>query len=179
MPAAAQAPPAEPQAAARRLGQGTVRFLLPPRVVAGFAIVGPMEGKGPLAGYMDCVLEDTFYGERCWERTESKMLKDAVHQVAARANCQESDIDVTISTDLLNQCVSSSFAMRSLRIPHVGIFCACAGFAGGSPWRPRWWTPGLPGESWWEHPATTTRRSASTAFRPNSACSASRRPSGR
>lgn len=126
-----EAPPDRPQAATRRLGQGTVRFMLPPRIVAGFALVGPMEGRGPMAGYMDATLEDTYYGERCWERTESKMLKEAVQHAIARAGLGEGDVDVTLTTDLLNQCVSSSFAMRSLTVPHVGIFCACAGFAGG------------------------------------------------
>lgn len=131
MASSVQAPAGPAQAQVRRLGQGTVRFLLPPRVVAGFAIVGPMEGKGPMAGYMDTVLKDTFYGERCWERTESKMLKESVRQALARSGLQETDADLALTTDLLNQCVSGNFAMRSLDIPHVGVFCACAGFVCG------------------------------------------------
>ncbi|WP_324670295.1 stage V sporulation protein AD [Geochorda subterranea] len=126
-----QAPEAGQATAPRRLGRGTLRFLLPPKVIAGFAVVGPMEGKGPMAGYMDTTLEDTYYGERCWERTESKMLKEAVQQAIARAGLSEQDVDVALTTDLLNQCVGSSFAMRSVQVPHVGIFCACAGFASG------------------------------------------------
>lgn len=117
--------------AARRLGQGTVRFLLPPAITAGFTVVGPMEGQGPLGGYMDIRLADTFYGEKCWERTESKILREAVREVVTRSGLSERDVDLAITTDLLNQCVGSSFAMRDSSIPHIGLFCACAGFAGG------------------------------------------------
>lgn len=130
-PAQAAAPPARPQATPRRLGRGTLQFMEPPRIVSAFAVVGPMEGTGPMGGYMDTTLEDTFYGERCWERTESKMLKEAVEQAIARAGLAESEVDVALTTDLLNQCVGSSFAMRSVKVPHVGLFCACAGFASG------------------------------------------------
>lgn len=125
--AGASAPPL----ATRRLGRGSMRFLLPPRLRAGFSVVGPVEGKGPLAGYMDTVLEDTFYGERCWERTESKMLKEALQQAIRRAGLQESDVDLCLTADLLGQLVGSSFAMRSLDLPHLGLYSACASFAGG------------------------------------------------
>lgn len=119
------------QSELRRLGQGTVRFLLPPRIVAGFSVVGPMEGKGPMAGYMDTVLEDNYYGERCWERTESKMLKEAIQNALRRARLQESDVDLALTADMLGQLVASSFAMRSVDLPHVGVYSACASFAGG------------------------------------------------
>ena len=118
------------QTAVRRLGRGTVRFLLPPRIVAGFAVVGPMEGQGPMAGYMDSVLEDNYYGERCWERTESKMLKEAVQNAIRRANWSETDVDLSLTSDMLGQLVACSFAMRSVDIPNVGLYSACASFAG-------------------------------------------------
>ncbi|WP_324717847.1 stage V sporulation protein AD [Carboxydochorda subterranea] len=123
-------PPAQ-VAGQRRMGPGTVRFLLPPRILAGFTVAGPMECKGPMGGYMDTCLEDTFYGERCWERTESKMLKEAVQQAVQRAGLTDQEIDLALTTDLLNQNVSGNFAMRSIPIPHVGVYSACAGFAGG------------------------------------------------
>ncbi|HEY8487013.1 MAG TPA: stage V sporulation protein AD [Limnochordales bacterium] len=126
MPAA----PAAPAGALRRLGQGSIRFRLPPRIVAGYTVVGPMEGKGPMAGYMDTVLEDTYYGERCWERTESKMLKEAVQNALRQARLQEADVDLSFTADMLGQLVASSFAMRSSTLPHVGIYSACASFAG-------------------------------------------------
>ena len=119
------------QVTARRLGRGTVRFGLPPRIVAGFAIVGPMEGQGPMASYMDTILQDTYYGEKCWERTESKMLREAVVNAVRRAGLKEQDVDLCFASDILGQLVACSFAMRSVDIPNVNLYSACAGFAGG------------------------------------------------
>jgi len=114
-----------------RIGRKSIIFPGRPSIVSTFTVAGPMEGDGPLGKYFDTVLPDTFYGERCWEQTESKMLKEAVAHCIQAAGASESDVDLLITGDLLSQCISGSFAARDLSIPHLGLYAACASFAGG------------------------------------------------
>lgn len=117
--------------APNRLGKQSLVFPTRPAVLSTFTVAGPMEGKGPLGKDFDTILPDTFYGERCWEKTESKMLNEAVSYCIARAQVQESDVDFLITGDLLNQCISGSFAAKDLSVPHLGIYSACASFGEG------------------------------------------------
>lgn len=118
-------------AASRRVGRKSVLFTGRPSILSTFTVAGPMEGEGPLGPWFDTVIPDTFYGERCWEQTESKMLKEAILHALQAAGAQESDVDLLLTGDLLSQCVSGSYAARDLSIPHLGLYSACASFAGG------------------------------------------------
>ena len=79
--------------AANRVGQKSVRFPGRPSVLSTFTVAGPMEGPGPLGRHFDTVIPDSFYGERCWEQTESKMLKEAVTHCIQSVQAKESDVD--------------------------------------------------------------------------------------
>lgn len=114
-----------------RVGAKSFTFAGRPGILSTFTVAGPMEGAGPLGAQFDTVMPDTFYGERCWEQTESKMLGEALRYCIARAQRSEQDIDLLITGDLLNQCISGSFAARDMAIPHLGVYSACASFAEG------------------------------------------------
>lgn len=116
-------------AAVKKQGNQSVRFVNPPAVLASATVVGPMEGKGPLGRFFDTVLEDTHYGEKCWEKTESKILKESMQYAIKNAGLDESQIDFCMSSDLLNQCTASSMALRECSVPHLGLYSACASFA--------------------------------------------------
>ncbi len=49
--------------APRRVGKQSVRFEERPRIAASAAIVGDMEGAGPLGGCFDKVLQEDTWGE--------------------------------------------------------------------------------------------------------------------
>lgn len=117
--------------AERRLGQKSVYFPGRPTVLSTFTVAGPMEGQGPLGNAFNTIIPDTYYGERCWEKTESKMLKEAITHCIQEAGAAEHDIDVMLTGDLLSQCIGGSFAARELAIPHLGIYSACASFGEG------------------------------------------------
>ena len=51
--------------------------------------------------------------------------------VLAKAGLSFADIDYVFAGDLLNQCISSSFAMRESNAPFFGIFGACSTFVEG------------------------------------------------
>ena len=68
-----------------RLGKQTIKFNNPPSVLECASIVGPKEAEGPLAKYFDQTLEDEFWGEKTWEKAESKIIKETVNMVIRKA----------------------------------------------------------------------------------------------
>ncbi len=115
----------------RKIGNQTVEFENPPYILESSSIVGPKEAEGPLAKYFDQCLEDEFWGEKTWEKAESKIIKENVNSVIAKSNITSQDIDFCFAGDLLNQCISSSFGLREINIPFFGIFGACSTFVEG------------------------------------------------
>lgn len=94
-----------------------------------FTIVGSKEGEGPLKDNFDMVVEDDLFGEESWEKSEKKFQQTAIQSVIDRNNLKNSDMDLLISGDLLNQIISSSFAARGLGIPYIGVYGACSTMA--------------------------------------------------
>lgn len=112
--------------AEKKLGLQTVKFKNPPSIISTSSIVGPKESEGPLREYFDIKLEDDLFGEKSWEKAESKMVREAVRNAIDRANLKPEDIDYYFGGDLLNQIISSSFAARELQIPFFGLYGACS-----------------------------------------------------
>ena len=115
----------------KKLGKQTIKFDNPPTILEAATIVGPKEAEGPLAGYFDKCLEDEFWGEKTWEKAESKIIKETVNSVVSKSGIPSDSIDYCFAGDLLNQCISSSFGLRELNIPFFGIFGACSTFVEG------------------------------------------------
>lgn len=115
----------------KKIGTQTIMFNNPPSILSTSSIVGPKESQGPLAKYFDKCLEDEFWGEKTWEKAESKIIKEAVNTVINKSGLSSSNIDYCFAGDLLNQCISSSFGLRDLNIPFLGIFGACSTFVEG------------------------------------------------
>ena len=114
-----------------KIGKQTIRFDNPPTISECASIVGPKEGQGPLAKYFDQCLTDEFWGEKTWEKAESKIIKETINSVVNKSGIPASEIDYCFAGDLLNQCISSSFGIRDSNIPFFGIFGACSTFVEG------------------------------------------------
>ena len=112
----------------KKLGKQTIKFDVPPSIVSVASIVGPKEANGPLAQYFDQCLDDEFWGEKTWEKAESKIIKETVNTVISKSGVPSDQIDLMIAGDLLNQCISSSFGLREANIPFLGVFGACSTF---------------------------------------------------
>ena len=106
----------------KKLGKQTIKFDAPPTILECSSIVGPKESQGPLSKYFDKTLEDEFWGEKSWEKAESKIIKENVNMLIAKSGISSKDIDCVFAGDLLNQCISSSFGLREINIPFFGIF---------------------------------------------------------
>ena len=57
----------------KRLGKSTVALNSTPHIINTASIVGKKEGEGPLKNYFDYILEDEYWGEKSFEKTESKL----------------------------------------------------------------------------------------------------------
>ena len=111
--------------------RGRQSFLLPqpPVITAWASIVGKKEGEGPLAGSFDMVSQDPYFGEKTWEQGEKRLQQLALQTLAAKAGIEATELDLVCSGDLLNQCIGSSFSLRNLGIPHLGLYGACSTMA--------------------------------------------------
>ena len=96
----------------------------------GYAsVAGKKEGEGPLAGYFDAVSEDTTFGEKSWEKAESRMQSNVLDLALKKANVTAGSVDMIFAGDLLNQCIGSSYGLRSSGIPFAGLYGACSTMA--------------------------------------------------
>lgn len=113
----------------KRIARNTIELTTPPSVAAYASVVGKKEGEGPLAEHFDVVCDDTTFGEQTWEKAESRMQKDAASKALIKAGLSPADIDVLFAGDLLNQGIASTFGLRDLDIPFVGLYGACSTMA--------------------------------------------------
>lgn len=107
-------------------GRQSVEFNYPPSIIGSASIVGPKEGKGPLADYFEQVLEDVLWGEDTWEKAEMKLVKEAIRKSVENAGLTISDIRYLFGGDLLNQIVASTYGAREFGIPFYGVYGACS-----------------------------------------------------
>lgn len=113
----------------QKLSRSTIRLTSSPSIVASAAVGGKKESEGPLAACFDILCEDTTFGEKTWEKAESRMQKDALNKALEKACLSTTDIDVLFAGDLLNQCIGSTYGLRDLQIPFYGVFGACSTMA--------------------------------------------------
>ena len=109
-----------------RLGRQTVALERPPVILSHAAVGGKQEGEGPLSGYFDHLSEDSFFGEKTWEKAESSMQKIALSMALEKASLAPEALDYIFAGDLLNQCIGTSFGLRDFGIPFYGLYGACS-----------------------------------------------------
>ena len=110
----------------RKLGSQTFRPGTPPAVIGYGSAAGGKEREGPLGPSFDHVSQDDTFGEKSWEKAESKMQSLALDGALKRAGLHTVDLDLLLAGDLLNQCIGSSFAARTAAVPYLGLYGACS-----------------------------------------------------
>lgn len=113
----------------KHLGKQTVRLSYPPSVAAAACVVGKKEGQGPLREWFDYISEDSYFGEKTWEKAESTMLRQCFALACDKAKVPISTVDCLFAGDLLNQCAGSNFALRDSGRPVFGLYGACSTMA--------------------------------------------------
>ncbi|MFD2671617.1 stage V sporulation protein AD [Marinicrinis sediminis] len=107
-------------------GEQSWIFERKPVIVSTATVVGPEEGKGPIAGDFDIIHEDMMLEESSWEKAERKMMEEAARLAVKKGNLSKGQVEFYVGGDLMNQIISSSFAARELSIPYIGVFGACS-----------------------------------------------------
>lgn len=111
--------------------RGRRSFVLnkPPIITTWASVAGKKEAEGPLAHTFDIKCRDTYFGQQTWEQAEKHMQQLALKKLAEKASISQKDFDIVFSGDLLNQCIGSSFTLRNMNIPHLGLYGACSTMA--------------------------------------------------
>lgn len=116
---------------AKKIDKGVFLTDTQPAIISSAAIVGGKEGKGPLGKHFDKIVDDSHFGEKTWEKAESKFQLEAVSSAIRKAGITKEELDVIFSGDLINQCIGSAYGLRDLEIPFLGLYGACSTMAEG------------------------------------------------
>ena len=115
--------------AKQKRGRQSFALETPPVITHWASVAGKKESEGPLAHTFDIKSQDTYFGQKTWEQGEKQMQKLALLKLAEKAEMAASEFDIVFSGDLLNQCIGSSFTLRNMNIPHLGLYGACSTMA--------------------------------------------------
>ena len=89
-------------------------------------IAGIYEAEGPLKDYYDKCYKDFYFNEKTFELAEIKLMNESIDILLNKTKKKNTDIDIHISGDLLNQITSSSYTAAKKQIPFIGIYAACS-----------------------------------------------------
>lgn len=109
-----------------KIGKQTIKLENTPKISETSTIVGPKEFDGPLKKYFDEHIDDEYFGEKSFEKAESKLMKTCIDNLLNKAQTDAEHIDYIFAGDLLNQCISSGFCIRDFKVPFFGLFGACS-----------------------------------------------------
>lgn len=110
-------------------GRQSFQLETPPVITAWSSIAGKKESEGPLQAYYDQTDQDTYFGQKTWEKAEAHLQELAMDTLLQKAGMKKSDVNLVCSGDLLNQCISSSFSLRNTGMPALGLYGACSTMA--------------------------------------------------
>ncbi len=113
----------------QRIGKQSFRPAQPPVITHWASIAGKKESEGPLANQFDKTYQDSYFGQKTWEQGEKRMQQLALQTLMEKAEISKEDVGLVFSGDLLNQCIGSSFTLRNMDIPHIGLYGACSTMA--------------------------------------------------
>ncbi|MFC4767292.1 stage V sporulation protein AD [Effusibacillus consociatus] len=109
-----------------KLGKQSWKFENQPRLLASAAVGGPKEGQGPLRNDFDVIHDDSYVGQKNWEKAEEQLLQESIQLAVKKGGIQQSQVDLILAGDLINQITISSFSARTIGTPYLGIFGACS-----------------------------------------------------
>ena len=112
-----------------RQGRYTLNLTTRPSILGNAAVVGKTEGEGPLSAEFDHIYTDDTLGEISFEKAESTLQREAIIRALDKAGKTPADADYILAGDLLNQCIGTSFGIRELGIPFLGLYGACSTMA--------------------------------------------------
>jgi stage V sporulation protein AD len=113
----------------KKRGQQSIVFDSLPVVTSTANIVGPMEGEGALTEFYDRILNDNLNNKDSWEQCESYLMEWAIKTAVTKEGSTIDQVDYVLAGDLLNQLMSTHFALRNIGRPFLGMYGACSTLA--------------------------------------------------
>ncbi len=110
----------------KKVGKQTIFFHNPPHIKAFASTAGSKEAEGPFGQKFDLTTNDVYWGEKTWEKAESKFAKEALNKALSKGDTKAQDVDYIFAGDLLNQCVATSCGLKDFNVPYIGLFGACS-----------------------------------------------------
>lgn len=103
----------------------------PPVIAAWAAAGGKREAEGPLADGLDLRYADNRLEKPSWEKAEAQLLEETAYECIRKGGTTSDQIQLALSGDLQAQCTASSYTMRQLGVPYIGLYGACSTMAEG------------------------------------------------
>ncbi|QJE33896.1 stage V sporulation protein AD [Heyndrickxia coagulans] len=107
-------------------GHRTWVFDQKPAIISTGTVGGPFEANGMLALDFDLLHSDLWLGQDSYEKAHKILLEEACQKAIEKAGLQKEQIQFFLGGDLINQLTPTSFAMRTLGVPFLGLFGACS-----------------------------------------------------
>ncbi len=109
----------------------TYKLTNSPSIITSACVGGRTEHQGPMHSYFDMTNDDDYFGMETYEQAESFMQKKAIELSLDKLRLKSENIDFMLGGDLLNQCTGTTYGVRDLNIPFLGIYGACSTMAEG------------------------------------------------
>ena len=119
----------------KRIGRRTVALQTPPSVLSFANIGGRMEGQGPLAKYFDELCDDSFFGEKTWEKAEATMQRRVLRRALEQAGLKPGDVDYVMSTEQVPNFCSERESPEDMRAFSKERAESCGDSAPERTWR--------------------------------------------
>ena len=75
------------------------------------------------------LLTDARCGEETWEKAESSLARQCFDAALHKGGLSPAEIDAVLAGDLECQCTASSYMMRGVDVPYLGLYGACSTMA--------------------------------------------------
>jgi len=109
-----------------------IKLKKPVYIVASAAAVGHEEWEGPMGDCFDIAVPgDDLFGQDTWEKAEAELLRLAISEALSKSLISDGEVDMILSGDLLNQCISSAYGLSAFESPFLGLYGACSTAAEG------------------------------------------------
>lgn len=112
-----------------RAGQQSIQLTDTVKISSCAAVGGRKEAQGPLKHCFDILSEDSYFSQPTWEKAEIEMLRRCMARCLEKAPASAAQPQCILGGDLLNQCISSAFAVKDSALPYFGLYGACSTIA--------------------------------------------------
>ncbi|MEC5425141.1 stage V sporulation protein AD [Virgibacillus sp. C22-A2] len=108
------------------VGHQTWTFENRPTIISTGTVGGPFEANGSIPNDFDILHDDMWLQQDSFEKAQQMMMEEACQVAIKKSAIEKEQVQFFISGDLINQITPTSFAAKTMSIPYLGIFSACA-----------------------------------------------------